>query len=180
MKWPLGAGMGIDLDPDAIATAKKNAEIRGVAQRIQFLQARLSAEPMAIAPDALAKVDILTAIFMLHEFGGRGGPALISTLIRSLRMQFPGRKLLMVEGTRADPFELGRVAAADLRPTGLLVPSPIIATGTPPHPRRMEEDHRGQRRATGRADPRVPAHTVLGRSVRYCFIILPPNDNAYR
>lgn len=99
LKWPLGAGMGIDLDPDAIAAARKNAEAHGVAGRIQFQQATLSAEPMAIAANALAKVDILTAIFMLHEFGGRGGPEMISTLIRSLRMQFPGRKLLMVEGT---------------------------------------------------------------------------------
>jgi hypothetical protein len=44
-------------------------------------------------------------MFILHEFGGRGGTAAIASVIASLRKHFPGRKLLMAEGTRADPYE---------------------------------------------------------------------------
>jgi hypothetical protein len=51
---------------------------------------------------------VITAMYMLHEFGGRGGPEKISEIIASLRRQFPGRKLLLLEGTRADPLETGR------------------------------------------------------------------------
>lgn len=106
LTWPHGRGVGIDMDAEAIAEAKKKAEKYDVANRIAFQQAELSDKPMRMEEDALANIDTLTAIFMLHEFGGRGGASAISTAIGSLNKQFPGRKLLMVEGTRADPSAL--------------------------------------------------------------------------
>jgi hypothetical protein len=61
---------------------------------------------MPIDREILEKVDTLTAMYLLHEFAGRGGPAAITAAISQLRQQFPGRKLLMLEGERADPAAL--------------------------------------------------------------------------
>jgi SAM-dependent methyltransferase len=106
LKWPFGSGIGTDMDAASIAAARKNAQDFGVADRVTFQQAKLSPEPMNIPRQTLDKVDVLTAMYVLHEFGGRGGPQLISDVIGWLKRQFPGRKLLLAEGTPADPLAL--------------------------------------------------------------------------
>jgi len=106
LKWPHGGGTGIDMDAGAIAAANKHAADYGVSDRVTFRQAKLSPEPMSIPNNLLEKVDVLTAMYVLHEFGGSGGPELISKIIGWLKQQFPGRKLLLAEGTRADPIAL--------------------------------------------------------------------------
>ena len=106
LRWPAGAGVGIDMNAEAIAEASANAERCGVSDRLIFHQARLSAEPMSIGSALLDKVDTLTAMYLLHEFAGRGGPQAIAAAISQLRRQFPGRTLLMLEGERADPAAL--------------------------------------------------------------------------
>jgi len=108
-RWPQGGGVGIDLSKDSIAEARKAAAACNAADRVAFYQARLSPEPLDIAADVLAHVDTITALYVLHEFGGRGGPPAIAAVLSSLRKQFPGRKLLMAEGTRADPVQTGAV-----------------------------------------------------------------------
>jgi SAM-dependent methyltransferase len=106
-QWPHGSGVGIDATAEAIAEAKKKASQFGVAERVDFHQAALAAEPLKVAKGITDRVDTLTAMYVLHEFGGTGGPDAIARVLAALRQQFPGRKLLMVEGTRADPVELG-------------------------------------------------------------------------
>jgi SAM-dependent methyltransferase len=106
LKWPFGGGIGIDMDASAIVAANKNAADYGVSDRVSFRHAKLSPEPMDVPSDILEKVDVLTAMYVLHEFGGSGGPELISKIIGWLKRQFPGRKLLLAEGTRADPVAL--------------------------------------------------------------------------
>jgi SAM-dependent methyltransferase len=105
-RWPDGAGMGIDMNAEAIAEANANADRCGVSDRLTFHQAKLSAEPMSIDRKILEKVDTLTAMYLLHEFAGRGGAEAITAGMSQLRKQFPGRKLLMLEGERADPAVL--------------------------------------------------------------------------
>ena len=61
---------------------------------------------MSIDKEVLKKVDTLTAMYLLHEFAGRGGSEAITNAISQLRGQFPGRTLLMLEGERADPAAL--------------------------------------------------------------------------
>jgi SAM-dependent methyltransferase len=107
VRWPDGGGIGIDMNADAVAQAKLNAQRFGVGDRVTFHQAKLSAEPMALDPQLLSRVDTLTAMYLIHEFAGRGGPAAITAALAQLRKQFPGRKLLMLEGARADPAALG-------------------------------------------------------------------------
>jgi SAM-dependent methyltransferase len=103
LRWPEGGGIGIDMNGDAIAKAHANAEKFGVSDRLSFFHAKLSAEPMFIDKNVLDKVDTLTAMYLLHEFAGRGGPEAIRAAIAQMVAQFPGRKLLMLEGERADP-----------------------------------------------------------------------------
>jgi SAM-dependent methyltransferase len=106
LRWSDGAGIGIDMNREAITQAIANADRCGVSDRLVFQFAKLSAEPMTIDKDILDKVDTLTAMYLVHEFSGRGGPAAITSAISQLRAQFPGRKLLMLEGERADPAAL--------------------------------------------------------------------------
>jgi SAM-dependent methyltransferase len=106
LRWENGAGIGIDMNAEAIAEASANAERCGVSDRLTFHHAKLSDQPMPIDREILEKVDTLTAMYLLHEFAGRGGPAAITAAISQLRQQFPGRKLLMLEGERADPAAL--------------------------------------------------------------------------
>lgn len=107
LRWPGGGGFGIDMNKDAVETARKNAVRCGVADRVSFFEAKLSAEPMTLDKKMLDKVDTLTAMYLIHEFAGRGGPTAITAAIAQLSKQFPGRKLLMLEGERANPAALG-------------------------------------------------------------------------
>ena len=106
LRWENGAGIGIDMNAEAIAEAGANAELCGVSDRLTFHHAKLSAAPMPIDSGILEKVDTLTAMYLLHEFAGRGGADAITAAISQLGKQFPGRKLLMLEGERADPAAL--------------------------------------------------------------------------
>jgi SAM-dependent methyltransferase len=106
LRWPDGQGIGIDMNVEAIAEARANAERCGISDRLSFHHAMLSAEPMSISSEVLEKVDTLTAMYLLHEFAGRGGAEAITAAISQLRRQFPGRRLLMLEGERANPAEL--------------------------------------------------------------------------
>jgi SAM-dependent methyltransferase len=105
LKWPDGRGIGIDMNADAIAEAKEQARVDGVADRVQFFAEKLTDAPLTLSPNVVAQVDVITAMFILHEFYGRGGTAAIAAVISSLRKHFPGRMLLMAEGTRFDPYE---------------------------------------------------------------------------
>jgi SAM-dependent methyltransferase len=106
LNWPYGKGVGIDMSAEAINEAKGKAYDYGVSERVEFHQAKLSAEPLNIQKEVLDSVDTLTAMFVLHEFGGSGGAESISQILSALHMHFPGRKLVIAEATPADPYEL--------------------------------------------------------------------------
>jgi SAM-dependent methyltransferase len=105
--WEEGMAVGMDMSAAAIAQARSNAEAAGVAERISLYCAKLTSEPLPIDKQILDRIDTLTAMYVLHELGGFGGPEAISSTIRQLRDQFPGRTLLMLEGERPDPVALG-------------------------------------------------------------------------
>jgi SAM-dependent methyltransferase len=105
LRWQDGGGAGIDMSAEAIAAARQSAAAHGVADRLVFCEARLSEKPMELPDHVLDRVDTLTAMYMLHEFAGDGGIERITSMLASLRKQFPGRKLLMAEGARADALE---------------------------------------------------------------------------
>ncbi|MGA2326661.1 MAG: class I SAM-dependent methyltransferase [Bryobacteraceae bacterium] len=106
LSWPQVKGVGVDMSASAIAEARKRAQECGLLERLSFHTATVSAQPMSLSAEVVEQVEVLTAMYMLHEFGGRGGADNISSVIAALRRQFPGRKLLMLEGTRANPIEM--------------------------------------------------------------------------
>jgi SAM-dependent methyltransferase len=103
-QWADGRGIGIDRNREAVADARTRAQSCGFADRLEYFEALLSGEPMNLSREILDRVDLVTAIFIVHEFSGRGGDQALVSVFTSLRRQLPGRKLLLVEGSRADPY----------------------------------------------------------------------------
>ena len=106
-RWPDGRGVGIDFYDEAIADARGEAATCGVADRVAFYQSEISDRPINVPAAILNPVDTITAMYVLHEFAGRGGPDAIRTVLSAICQQFPGRTLILAEGTRADPVRLG-------------------------------------------------------------------------
>jgi hypothetical protein len=55
----------------------------------------------------LERVDMVTSMYMLHEFGRHGRGAIVE-VIRSLKQQLPGRLLLALEVEACEPVEFAR------------------------------------------------------------------------
>jgi SAM-dependent methyltransferase len=100
-------GIGIDVSAEALAQARASANRLGITDRLQFHEAAVGPKPLGVSSAALADVEIVTSMYMLHEFGRDGREAIVD-VIRSLKRQLPGRKLLMLEVEACDPAELAR------------------------------------------------------------------------
>jgi ubiquinone/menaquinone biosynthesis C-methylase UbiE len=100
-----GAGVGVDMSAGALSAARANAASHGVADRLSFLLAEVGEGPLPIDAGDAARVDAITAMFMLHEFG-RAGDAAIARVLSALRAQFPGRLLLALEMAPVDVLAL--------------------------------------------------------------------------
>jgi ubiquinone/menaquinone biosynthesis C-methylase UbiE len=91
-----GWGAGVDMSPGALSAAKVNAADFKVADRLSFFLGEVGKDSLPIAADVVEKIDALTAMFMLHEFG-RAGDAAIVRVLAALGAQFPGKLLLALE-----------------------------------------------------------------------------------
>lgn len=99
---PEHRGVGVDMSAAALAQARETAEAWGVADRLEFHEARVGSEPLAVPEGALDDVDVVSSMYMLHELG-RDGRGAIVDVMRSLKTQLPGRRLLMLEVVACDP-----------------------------------------------------------------------------
>jgi SAM-dependent methyltransferase len=95
------SGLGIDLEPDAIETARENARQRGVDSRLDFHCAAVGARPIDAARELLERVDTISCMFLLHEFGRHGEGAIVET-VSTIARQFPGRRLVVLESDPVD------------------------------------------------------------------------------
>ncbi len=108
-----GWGAGVDMSPGALAAAEVNARDAGLADRLSFFLGEVGKDALPIREDVVARVDALTAMFMLHEFGrhegssSAGGDASIVRVLAALRAQFPGKLLLALEMQPVDVYALG-------------------------------------------------------------------------
>lgn len=91
-----GGGAGVDMSTGALAAARQNAGDFGVADRLAFYLGEVGRDALPIDAATTARIDALTAMFMLHEFG-RAGDAAIVEVLAALRAQFPGKLLLALE-----------------------------------------------------------------------------------
>jgi SAM-dependent methyltransferase len=100
-------GIGIDISGDALEQARANAEAFGVADRLAFHEAAVGPHPLGVPAEALGEVEIVTSMYMLHEFGRNGREAIVD-VIRSLKRELPGRLLLALEVEACEPAEFAR------------------------------------------------------------------------
>jgi SAM-dependent methyltransferase len=91
-----GFGAGVDMSAPGLAAARENAAAQGVADRLSFYLAEVGKDAIPIDADAAGKIDAITAMFMLHEFG-RAGDAAIARVLASLKAQFGGKLLVALE-----------------------------------------------------------------------------------
>lgn len=111
LQWVLQApdarGIGVDMSGDALHQARETAERWGVADRLTFHEAAVGPGPLVVPQAALDTVEIVTSMYMLHEFGRDGREAIVA-VVRALRNQLPGRHLLALEVEACDPEEFAR------------------------------------------------------------------------
>ncbi len=107
-----GWGAGVDMSPGALAAARVNAADFKVEERLSFHLGEVGKDALPLGDEVVSRVDALTAMFMLHEFG-RGGDASIVRVLASLGAQFPGKLLLALEMQPVDVLALnGRAPPA--------------------------------------------------------------------
>lgn len=93
---PYLKAIGVDISEEAIATAKVNAKTFSLENRMRFFVGEVEAKQLTIPSAFLKKVDIVTCMYMLHEFGREGDGAIIEVL-QSLKRQFPDKLFLLLE-----------------------------------------------------------------------------------
>ncbi len=140
LQWVLQApdarGIGVDMAADALRQARETARRWGVADRLEFYEAAVGPGPLAVPQGALDKVQMVTSMYMLHEFGRDGREAIVD-VVRALKTQLPGRRLLALEVEACDPEE--------------------FAAQTPPAPHFGRLDYRLIHQLSGQGLPRGQA-----------------------
>ncbi len=112
LQWVLQSydhhGVGIDMSSEALAQARDTAQRWGVEDRLSFIEAEIGPDPLQIDDELVEKVDFVTSMYMLHEFG-RGGHGAIVDVIKALKQKLPGRRLLAVEVEEIHPETFAKV-----------------------------------------------------------------------
>ena len=99
---PNASGVGVDMSSAAIDVAKKRAIEFGLEDRINFIIAEIGIDDLSLENEAIERVDCITSMYMLHEFGRNGRQAIVDVL-SALGSQLPGRRLLALEVEGCDP-----------------------------------------------------------------------------
>lgn len=106
LQWVLhdsnAKGIGVDMSADALCQARDTAQRWGVSDRLEFFEAEVGSEPLPIPSNLLEKVEIISAMYILHEFGRHGRQSIIDVLL-ALKAQLAGRNLLALEVEACDP-----------------------------------------------------------------------------
>src|SRR6218665_196568 len=104
LQSPDARGVGVDMSADALRQARETALRWGVADRLSFHEAAVGPSPLAVPPGALDGVEMVTSMYMLHQFGRDGREAIVD-VVRALKAQLPGRHFLALEVEACDPQE---------------------------------------------------------------------------
>jgi SAM-dependent methyltransferase len=91
-----GWGAGVDMSAPALAAARENAAAQGVADRLSFYLGEIGKDALPIDDDAARRIDAVTAMFMLHEFG-RAGDLAIARVLASIKARLGGKLLFALE-----------------------------------------------------------------------------------
>lgn len=89
--------VGVDLNPDSCATARETVSREGLEGRVTILQGN-AADLDSLPQDALAGVDMVSVMFLLHEIlRQRGREQVVRLLSQIGKLVGPGGRLVMVE-----------------------------------------------------------------------------------
>jgi SAM-dependent methyltransferase len=103
-------GMGVDLAKEAIASAQQQAAQGGLNGRLQFRVGDIF-ELEKLANDVSQPIEILSLMFVLHEFLYKGEERALS-LLRAIQRAFPRSDLLVCELSECSAEELRRKKTA--------------------------------------------------------------------
>lgn len=134
---PTLRGVGVDMSEAAVEQARRTAAAHGLEDRLTFHVGEVGAGPLPLPDDAVESVDLITAMFMLHEFG-RHGPDAIVAVLEALREQFPGTLLLFIEAPLADVEALGANPPPHYAALDYLFIHPLSGQGRPLPPEEWE------------------------------------------
>ncbi len=123
-------GVGIDISADAIEEARANARRSGVDARLSFSRAEVGAGPLPIDPAQRDRIDAVTAMYVLHEFG-RGGRAGIVRVLREIASALPARLLAFTECLPADAAALAKEPPTTFSQLDYLLIHPLSRQGLP-------------------------------------------------
>ena len=101
-----GGGTGVDMSAPALAAARENAASQGVGDRLTFALGEIGKTPLPVDEAGASRIDAVTAMFMLHEFG-RAGDAAIVRVLASIKERLPGKLLFALEMQPVDVAALG-------------------------------------------------------------------------
>jgi SAM-dependent methyltransferase len=103
-------GIGVDLAREAIASAQRRAAEAGLQGRLQFRVGDIF-ELEKLAGDASRPIEMISLMFVLHEFLYRGEERALA-LLRGIHRAFPRSDLLVCELSECSPEELRRKKTA--------------------------------------------------------------------
>jgi len=89
-------GTGVDKAAERIAAAEANAVRHGVDSRLRFVAAEFGRDPLPLDHESLGEIDVVVALYLLHEVGRHGRQAIVD-LLRQIKAMFPGRQFLFME-----------------------------------------------------------------------------------
>jgi ubiquinone/menaquinone biosynthesis C-methylase UbiE len=101
-----GWGVGADMAEPALAQARQNAKLYGVDGRLSFQKCEVGKDALPLDDDTAKRIDAVSAMFMLHEFG-RAGDAAIARVLKSIQQRLPGKLLFALEMMPVDVNALG-------------------------------------------------------------------------
>lgn len=94
--------IGADMSADALKQAHATAIELAVKDRVSFYEAEVGAGPLPIPRESCDQINVITAMYIFHEFGRAGRDAIVK-VVRALKDQFSGRSLLVLEVEGIDP-----------------------------------------------------------------------------
>lgn len=89
-------GIGVDMSQDSINEAQENAKQFSVADRLSFFKGKVGTDPLPIKKEIIDTIDVVTAMFILHELGLDSTDGIVSFL-KEIKQLFPGKMLIFLE-----------------------------------------------------------------------------------
>ncbi len=123
-------GIGIEKDAQRVFSAQSKARQRGVDPRLQFVNAEFGRDPVPLDRDSISTIDMVIALYLLHEVGRHGRQKIVEFL-REIKAMFPGRLFLSMETLPAESQLPGKKPPSTFSQLDYLLVHRMRAQGMP-------------------------------------------------